>query len=301
MPRLSSSKIADAPKMDVKNIIMIVVFVVIILILVYMIYKQIKKENYQRGNHGQRMLRQSPEELLLQSILKDDYATFVQKLGVNILDPKFVQAINSLASLNKIKYLDCQPRVATLIPTQNEIDVSKSLSFPLTNVPTAQLYLAGGNIAVAGKKIVTSGGGKYIIDGHHRWSQVFVVNPDCLYQCLDLTELCEPFDALKAAEIGIAGDLENVPIAEVKGTNLLTIDEQTLSNFIKEKINKDVIRAFAYYGKGDTVEQITSYLYGNVKLMQTNNKPIQNAPSRNYMPQTNLSKNWLDYMILRST
>ena len=91
-----------------------------------MIYKQIKKENYQRGNHGQRMLRQSPEELLLQSILKDDYATFVQKLGVNILDPKFVQAIKSLSSLNKIKYLDCQPRVATLIPTQNEIDVSKN-------------------------------------------------------------------------------------------------------------------------------------------------------------------------------
>lgn len=242
---------------------------------------------------------------ILKGLLNEtDYVKFVTLLRENIKDKKFIRAIRKLSanSSNQIKYNEnLNLSVKNMIPTQNEIDVEKSLLYPLTDAFLIHQCFSNSAVALGCAKVVTSCEGKYIIDGHHRWSQVFVVNPDCLYQCLDLTELCEPFDALKAAEIGIAGDLENVPMAEVKGTNLLTIDEQTLSNFIKEKINKDVIRAFAYYGKGDTVEQITSYLYGNVKLMQTNNKPIQNAPSRNYMPQTNLSKNWLDYMILRSS
>ena len=296
MPRLSSSKIAESPKMDVKNIIMIVVFVVIILILVYMIYKQIKKENYQRGNHGQRMLMQSPEELLLQNILKDDYATFVQKLGVNILDPKFVQSIKSLSSLNKIKYLDFQPRVATLIPTQNEIDVSKSLSYPLTNVQTAQLYLAGGNIAVAGKKIVTSGGGKYIIDGHHRWSQVYVINPSANIDSVDLSDIPDPVNALKATQLGIGANLGKIPVASVKGSNLLDPSlNQTTYKYIVDTITNDVLTLFIAAGKGSSKEQVANYIMSNVVLMQKNNQPIFGASKRDIMPQTDDATQWKDY------
>lgn len=230
---------------------------------------------------------------------EEDYVKFVTELRQNIKDQKFIDAIRALSAQSKrIKYNENLIKyVRNMIPTQNEIDLNKSLLYPLTDPFVIHQCFSNSPVALGCAKVVTSCDGKYIIDGHHRWSQVFVINPDCKYQCLDLTELCSPFDALKAAEIGIAGDLKDVPIAEVKGINLLTIDEATLSTFIKEKMTADVIRAFAYYGKGTTVEGITSYIYGNIKLMQTNNKPIPNAPSRNVMPQTNLSKNWLDYML----
>ena len=63
------------------------------------------------------------EDTELQDILKADYPTFVQKLGDNINDPKFREAIKSVADKTPIKTSDINPKVTALKPTQNEIDV----------------------------------------------------------------------------------------------------------------------------------------------------------------------------------
>ena len=63
------------------------------------------------------------EEQEVRDILKQDYESFVSKLGDNINDPKFRQAIKVAASDNPIHTTDMAPAVAELKPTQNEIDV----------------------------------------------------------------------------------------------------------------------------------------------------------------------------------
>jgi len=109
------------------------------------------------------------EEQELKNLLKVDYPLFVKELGDNIKDPKFIAAIKSLSDKYPLNFKSATPKVGDLKPTQNEIDVDKSLKFPLTNADSAMACLKGGVIAVAGKRIITGGGGKFIIDGHHRY------------------------------------------------------------------------------------------------------------------------------------
>lgn len=228
----------------------------------------------------------------LKQILKQDYPTFVKKLGDSIKDPKFLAAIKSLSSEHPIKTSDITPNVRDLKPTQNEVVLANSLAFPLANVDSAEECLKGGVTAPKNESIVTAGGGKYVIDGHHRWSQVFCMNPDAKIKAVDMTEMKDPIKALKATQLGVAAKIGEVPSSPGGGVNLFTINEQTLKKYVIETITDDVIEVFKKYDKGSTKEEIANYIWENVKLLQTNATPVPNAPSRNVMPQTDDAKDF---------
>ena len=67
------------------------------------------------------------EEQDLKNLLKMDYSLFVKELGDNIKDPKFIDAIKSLSTQHPLNFRTADPTVGKLLPTQNEIDVDKSL------------------------------------------------------------------------------------------------------------------------------------------------------------------------------
>jgi hypothetical protein len=230
----------------------------------------------------------------LKQILKADYPTFVQKLGQNIQDPKFLAAVKSLAGKDKVTISDMAPEVKNLLPTQNEIAADKSLKFPLTNVETATAYLKGGTVAPIGKKIVTAGGGKYIVDGHHRWSQVYVLCPDCKIDAIDMSDVKNPMDALKSAQLGIAADIGKVPTAPAGGVNMLKSGESEIKKFVMDTITDDVVELFKKFKKGNTKEEIADFVWNNVKAMQQNNQPVAGAPKRDIMPQTDDAPQWKD-------
>jgi len=235
----------------------------------------------------------SPEaEKELQDILGDSYPEFVAKLGQNITDPKFRAAIKSLADQNPIQTSDISAPVKNLKPTQNEIDVDKSLKFPLTNSASAEGLLKGGTVAIAGKKIVTGGGGEFIIDGHHRWSQAYVTNPEVKLAALDLSNIKNPMDGLKATQLGIAGDIGKVPTQSVQGSNLLTMGEAELKKYVIDTTTDEVLEVFKKYQKGDSKEAVANYIWNNVKEMQSNNQPVPGAPKRDIMPQTDTAPDW---------
>lgn len=222
----------------------------------------------------------------LKQILKNDYKTFVDKLGDNISDPKFISAVKSLSDKYPIQTSDISPRVKDLRPTQNEVVLDKSLSYPLTNATSAEQCLKGGVVAIAGKSIVTAGGGRYVIDGHHRWSQLFCMNPEAKIAALDITNIKNPIQALKATQLGIAAQTGKVPMSTGGGTNLFTIDEKTLKLYVINTITDPVVEVFRKNGKGSTKEEIANYIWENVKLLKRESKPIPGAPSREVMPQT---------------
>jgi len=233
--------------------------------------------------------------------VKDDYVKFVTELGENIKDPKFLEAVRLL----KNKYGTVQSSthfypVKALIPTQNEISPEKSLLFPLKNAATADLFLKGGNIAVGNNSIVTSCGGRYIIDGHHRWSQLAVMNPTSYIKSIDLDNMCSPVDTLKAVQLGIAGAVGKIPIKGVKDFNLLSpnFDFGLFKSFIVANIDPSVIPVFEKYGKGYNVDEIVAYLWSNVEYLRMNNQPATGAPKRDYMPQTDTTSGseWQTYL-----
>ncbi|HAT76186.1 MAG TPA: hypothetical protein DCS19_04920 [Flavobacterium sp.] len=229
----------------------------------------------------------------VKEILKDDYPKFVKILGDNINDKKFIGAIKILAKEKPVKTKDMDVNVLKLIPTQNEIDFDKSLMFPLTNKQnSAELCFSKSPIIINGNPIVTAGNGKYIIDGHHRWSQVFLVNPSAKMEALDLSDISNPNDALKATQLSIVADSGKLPTAKGGGFNLFEISEKVFKQKVKALISDDAIEIFSKNDKGDDKEKIADYLWQNVLLMRKSNNPIKNATNREIMPQTDQAPGW---------
>lgn len=230
----------------------------------------------------------------LKSILKKDYPTFVKELGDNIKDPKFLAAIKSLSSDMPVKTSAITPVCTELQPTQNEVVMDKSLSYPLKDPASAEACLAGGVVAPAGRSIVTGGGGKFVIDGHHRWSQVFCLNPDAKMKAIDLTDIKKPLEALKATQIGIAAQTGAVPTAAGGGVNLFQVGESELKKYVIDNIQEAVVEVFKKYEKGDTPKDIADYIWGNVQTLKKTSPPVAGAPKRDVMPQTDDAPEWVD-------
>jgi len=253
-------------------------------------------ENKLTSNSKKLSEQEDPEVEKLKDLLKKDYDTFVRELGDNIKDPKFVQAIKTYADERPVQTASGAVGVSALLPTQNEIDVDKSLSYPLTNPGQLKGILDGGVQAPGGNAIVT-GGGKYIIDGHHRWSQVYVINPKAGIKALDLTNIKTPSGGLKSAQLGIAGDIGKVPTQSVQGSNLINISKNELGEYIKNKIVPGSVEVFVekkIAKDTNDIESIIEYIWKNVEMMQTKNAPVSGSPKRDIMPQTDTASNWQD-------
>lgn len=239
-------------------------------------------------------IKEDETEDKLKRILKKDYEAFVRDLGRNISDPKFLSAVKSLANRSPVRTTNISPLCTKLKPTQKEVVMANSLSYPLKDASLCDIFLKGGSITVNKRRIVTGGGGKFIIDGHHRWSQLYCINPNAKIMALNLSDIINPFEALKATQIGIGAELGEIPTAEGGGVNLFTVTEDVLIKYVIDRIQDRVVDVFIKYNKGNTPEEIASYIWGNVQLMQEKNTPVTNSPERELMPQTDDAPNWKD-------
>lgn len=192
-----------------------------------------------------------------------------------------------------------EANVATLVPTQNEIDFMKSLFFPLTNAKSLQTFFAGGVIQPFGNPVVTANSGTYIVDGHHRWSQIAIVNPYTQVTALDLGYVPTPQEALKEAQFGVAAQKGYLASSTVDGENLFTMSQTVFNQRVREVIasgdeTDKVLEVFGTYLGFDPettpLEQqyttVENYLWSNVLRMRELNPFIPGATSRAVMPQT---------------
>ena len=107
-------------------------------------------------------------------------ADFVDKFKKIASDPK-VQAVLKAGVTDgnpndeKLSYTKGKVKVEGLLPTQSEIGFDQSIANILTDQYGSLESILSGQADVGGP-IVTYNG-KYIIDGHHRWSQVYAANP----------------------------------------------------------------------------------------------------------------------------
>lgn len=225
----------------------------------------------------------------LKAIFKQNYEGFVSALGKFAGDPKFRNFVKSNEAIKSSVSATSIP-VKKLIPTQNEIDVDKSLKFPLTDKKSAQNVLKSGKVTVVGPIITFNG--KYIIDGHHRWSQLYAANPDASISVLDFKndEISNPIEALKLTQLAIVGaGAAKIPVESVQGNNLLKLGEEEVKKYVNEKMKDDVLPIYKQMKKLDSKEAVANYIAANVKSMQSTSQPVSGAPKRNVMPQTDKS------------
>ena len=244
------------------------------------------------------------EEEIIKRVIAGDYSKFVNYFKSVGRDPKIIRFLDGGTAEDRFTYTpSIFIDVKKLHPTQNEIDAKKSLNYPLSEADTAQKYLTGGNIAVADSSIlVFRGDMSYIIDGHHRWSQLYVTNPDCSIQCIELknANIKDPIDVLKSTQMGILSLAKTIPTAPGGGINLFSADENTLKKFVIDMVKgeTDITKIFFQYFKDkypdytkDLNEQnisqrIADYVWTNIISMRATSKPAAGAPSREIMPQT---------------
>lgn len=142
--------------------------------------------------------------------------------------------------------------VKDLKPTQNDIGLVDSLRYVI--MPFAEdkgeNYFGDKPIETSGPIIIYNG--EWIIDGHHRWSQVYMVNPSAKINGINCTY--EPgkgnklgvLDILRIFQAAIGVITKDIKLAKA-GENIYTLKKEEietqigtmLKDIIEEKIGKD--------------------------------------------------------------
>jgi hypothetical protein len=224
----------------------------------------------------------------IKNILKLPITQFVDTFSTIASDAK-VQAIlqsglqDGDVKDDAITYTQGNVSVSNLVPTQSEIGMDESLkNILIDKFGSLQSFLQGK--ANVGANPIVIYNNKYIIDGHHRWSQVFAANPKATVPVLNLIGRLQPLDVLKIVHLAIAAGQNDLPLSSAKGTNLLLVGENDVRNYVLKNLNEKALVVWQKAGFKDA-NVIAQHIVNNVKLMQSNGV-TKGAPPRTKMPQT---------------
>lgn len=193
-------------------------------------------------------------------------------------------------------------RTDSVFPTQSEIDMNKSLKWGLINYNgTVDKQIHAEPPMLKGIPIITFNG-KYILDGHHRWSQIYCFNkvrdgePTKFAAINFINKDMRPLDILKVIQTTIGLDLQPEKIephvaSENPKTNLLNdaCTESEVRSLVEELITDETVDIMIKFHSRDGVKNKISamdFIIGNCMDMKKYNNCIRNAPNRGAMPQT---------------
>jgi len=137
-----------------------------------------------------------------------------------------------------------------LTPTQKDIDLEKSIGDQMTNKYNSTVYALEDVVTMpspGGRIPLLVFENKYILDGHHRWSQVLLTNPTGKMTVSNLTSpafgtgVAGAEAALKATQLAIAALAGNVVTKDTE-INLLSVPPERLKNYVMENITDEVLQ-----------------------------------------------------------
>lgn len=230
----------------------------------------------------------------INAAFKKDLPGFVADLKTIIADPK-VQAVLKAGQTDAagpedeaLPYESTSLPVLNLKPTQSEIGFDQSIKNILTDQYGSLKSILDGNADVGGP-IVTYNS-QYVIDGHHRWSQVFAANPNAKMQALNIKGKLKPTEILKLVHAAIAIKMGEVPGANPKGINILDgVTENQVLDSVNANLSEGAKKLWAENGQKSN-EEIAKYINDNLQKLIKSNKPVPGAPGRVDMPQTDADK-----------
>lgn len=230
--------------------------------------------------------------------LKDsDYEQFVtilnsdgkSKAFLDYLKQHYELGDDSIKTIKKSGAGVAKAKCSQLTPTQQNISLSKSLGM-IKSSPAWAKKIIETPIDAFDTPTVTYAG-KYIIDGHHRWSKAYALNGgDSSIKVLNFPAIegVTWEDMLKAVQLAIVSTNPSASlINDVGNDNMLTTDKETIYKYVIDNISDEVVDTLKANGRGDTKEAAAQKITDNVIGMQQNqtSQPVDGAPQRQYMPQ----------------
>jgi hypothetical protein len=161
-----------------------------------------------------------------------------------------------------------------LTPTQKDIDFQKSFGDQMTNKYKATTYALEDPVTMSspgGRIPLLTYNGEFILDGHHRWSQVMMTNPGASMTVRNLSGDALPNAevALKATQLAIAALAGNV-VTKDTDTNLLDVNEEYVKNYVRKNITPEVLELMVQAEKitRPDVEEAANYYAGNLAAIK---------------------------------
>ena len=226
---------------------------------------------------------------------------FVPDLARDLADDPKVQAVLNSGKDDgdpdddKLPNTVTNLKVGDLIPTQQEIGFDQSIETLLNDKWDSVSSILGTSPADVGGPIVTYDG-TYVIDGHHRWSQVLAANPESTIPAIDINKKAgmDHNDILKAVHGAVAAELGKVPSSKKLGTNILdgvdSNEVETAVDAITPKGEKSWKEGKPEFGHGEKLKQnLTNHLTTNLKKIKATKGKAAGGPERIHMPQTDAS------------
>jgi hypothetical protein len=179
------------------------------------------------------------------------------------------------------------------IPTQQNIDADKSLGDQIYDLyGNLEAAIKGGRIASKeGKFPILTFNGKFIIDGHHRWSQACITNPNCKLDTANIQApgIDSPNKAINLAHLILYALYGKSITKDVAGTNLVGLSPEIIKKMVvtgeglksgKPIVQSAIDKLFAAgFIKQKTAEAAGNMYAGNSQFIKQGNFP------RKVMPQ----------------
>jgi hypothetical protein len=281
-------------------------------------WRNLLKEDMGMPQNQPEQANNSQEVNTLQNLVKQHYPEFVSGLNQLVQDKNFLNFLRKQDPNNPNNSLNIKwssYRCSDLIPMQNIIGLDDSLAFEFKKPDKTREKASGKLIGpesydYKSRPIITCG--KYIIDGHHRWSTVYMLNPQTSIKVRDITNFRDGTSGLKASQLIIAAMKGKVPISEPKGINVFKEDMNNIIAWLNGNMTINFANVYSqaiqkkYRGMqeatgrapilrnkngvgGDTstISYCVKQLEKNINLLRSNNAPQGAATtnSRTIMPQ----------------
>ena len=231
----------------------------------------------------------------VEDIKKSSLATAVDKIRDLIKDPDFINKATSgeKDGANKdesISFSEGNPSCSDMLPSQAEIGFGNSLA-DICNDKFGAIDSAFSNPVLmpskAGKiPVLTAriGSDIVILDGHHRWSLCFMINPDAKIKC-DIMETPAGFkaaDALKIMQLAIGVEAGKVVTNPFENKDLMAVSTKEVIEYVTENIGEKEIATFTKYKPElNSKESIAKYIGESHKKIVKMKGPFP----RTIMPQ----------------
>jgi hypothetical protein len=208
------------------------------------------------------------------------------KAFLDYLNKHYIVGHDSLQTVRAANAQEAVISCAKLLPTLKHLSLRKSLrmidkpglAVNIINTPTE---------AFNDPTVIYAG--KYIIDGHHRWSKAYALNgKDCKIKVLNFPEIAgvDWLDMLKAVQLAIVATKPDAKLFnQVDDDNMLADDGTAAEAFYVKKACDEVVQAMKAKGRGETKEEQGKFVHENVANMKSINEPVSGAKPRAVMPQ----------------
>lgn len=230
------------------------------------------------------------ENRTVKHLLGLQYEKFINALGDAVEDPKVVNLLkmgkeDGLPNDEKIDVQLKSINVSKLLPTQNQIGLKDSFKLAAKFPESLGDCIVGNTKSLSDKRVLVANG-KYILDGHHRWSQVYLLNSDADLPCVNLvfSSLKNPETFLRIIQMGIGATYNKiVTVPADSDTDIFNMSEDKIRDTISQVLGANALEVCKDAYGFSTMDEVFDKITANaIKLKQL--KP-NSAPNRKYMPQ----------------